>query len=113
MREKDCLGEVEAVCGIWEQYGEKEGVGSIEGGMHYGKSKQYGLGGRQVWGLESGSMEGRRAIGGEGERGEVRGVGGLEYIKQTRRHSATRTGLSPVISRRHSPTFRPNMWRPA
>ena len=44
MREKDCLGEVEAVCGIWEQYGEKEGVGSIEGGMHYGKSKQYGLG---------------------------------------------------------------------
>ena len=40
-------------------------------------------------------MEGRRAIGGEGERGEVEGgeAGGggqgLEYIKQTRRHSAT------------------------
>ena len=43
------LGEIEAVCGIWEQYGEKEGGGSIEGGTHYGKSKQYGLGGRQVW----------------------------------------------------------------
>ena len=36
---------------------------------------RYGLGGRQVWGLESGSMEGRRAIGGEGERGEVEGGG--------------------------------------